>query len=309
MLLVFSLGTVFYQFNDYKWSQTLPNFLYHLSLIGLIALSSFVIGGLGGFLFGIPIPKAKSTGDSQNTYEDNDNLVQVSDWLTKIIVGVGLTQLVQIPDKLTSMGEKLKPAFYSGPIGELAAIATLLYFGVTGFTLTYLWTRLYFKKMLIRSDNEILRMLPSYLNVGIQPTDFKEKQYPLPAYLTKNLGAAKPPSNEDPQKHQWGEKAEVNDRKLSAKVTEVNWTRDYFNVELEVRSINPDKPLQGKVIFHLHPSFRNSDPEVDVIGGVAKLNLLAYGAFTVGAEADNGETRLELDLAELSAAPAAFRSR
>jgi hypothetical protein len=34
-----------------------------------------------------------------------------------------------------------------------------------------------------------------------------------------------------------------------------------------------------------------------------------YGAFTAGAEADEGNTRLEIDLAELSGVPQEFRDR
>src|SRR6059036_633347 len=41
--------------------------------------------------------------------------------------------------------------------------------------------------------------------------------------------------------------------------------------------------------------------------GVARLRVVAYGAFTVGVEADEGKTQLELDLAELPKVPKAFR--
>ena len=59
-----------------------------------IAGAAAVVGGVVGFLFGIPLTskqRAAAANDSQ--YEPNTNLEQVSDWLTKIIVGVGLVQL------------------------------------------------------------------------------------------------------------------------------------------------------------------------------------------------------------------------
>jgi hypothetical protein len=41
--------------------------------------------------------------------------------------------------------------------------------------------------------------------------------------------------------------------------------------------------------------------------GVARMTRWAYGAFAVGVEADDGQTRLELDLATLQGAPSRFR--
>ena len=60
--------------------------------------------------------------------------------------------------------------------------------------------------------------------------------------------------------------------------------------------------------FHLHDTFLNPDPVINVEKGMAVLKLSAvWGAFTAGAELDNGKTQLELDLAELSTAPKKFR--
>ncbi|GHM98970.1 hypothetical protein WSM22_04600 [Cytophagales bacterium WSM2-2] len=308
LLFIFSLGVQLYNFDELKWSTILPNCLWQFSLMTLIAGSSFVLGGLSGFLFGIPM-RSKNSTENQSAYSDNDNLVQVSDWLTKIIVGVGLTQIGEIPEKLSSLGATLAPAFYQENIGSVAAIATVVYFSITGFTITYLWTRIYFKKMLVTADNEIVKMLPSYLSVGIQPTDFKSKDYHAPSYPNKKMTASQPAPPDDPQKYQWGGKSENNGRKLSAIVTPVNWSKEYFNIELKVVSTDSQKPLNKKVTFHLHPSFRNADPVVEIANGQAVLNALAYGAFTVGAETDDGDTVLELDLSELSNAPTIFKSR
>lgn len=64
------------------------------------------------------------------------------------------------------------------------------------------------------------------------------------------------------------------------------------------------------VKFHLHHTFSNPDPVISVQDGEAVLKLTkVYGAFTVGAEADDGNTFLELDLAELSDAPKEFEER
>lgn len=53
--------------------------------------------------------------------------------------------------------------------------------------------------------------------------------------------------------------------------------------------------LQGTVRFFMHPTFPNVHPVVTVgPSGVAELILGAWGAFTVGAVTDVGQTKLEL---------------
>ncbi|HNP78944.1 MAG TPA: hypothetical protein PKM91_17025 [Cyclobacteriaceae bacterium] len=113
----------------------------------------------------------------------------------------------------------------------------------------------------------------------------------------------------DPQKGKWGGKSENNSRKLIATVTPDLGNREWFNIELKVMSTDFKKPLTGKVQFHLHNTFINSTPFIYVKDGVASLKVKAYGAFTVGAEADRGNTQLELDLSELPNAPRQFVER
>nr|WP_294943037.1 pYEATS domain-containing protein [uncultured Mucilaginibacter sp.] len=111
---------------------------------------------------------------------------------------------------------------------------------------------------------------------------------------------------DDPQKGKWGGFAEANGRKLSAMVKEGN-VSGFFTVKLMVTATN-NVPLTGLVKFHLHDTFRNPDPVISASNNTAELQLnWVYGAFTVGVEADGGQTILELDLAELSDAPKKFR--
>lgn len=67
--------------------------------------------------------------------------------------------------------------------------------------------------------------------------------------------------------------------------------------------------LAGNVEFHLHPTFARPMQIVPVQDGRATLKLQTWGAFTVGAVADNGRTSLELDLAQNPSFPEVFRSR
>jgi tetratricopeptide (TPR) repeat protein len=108
---------------------------------GLNAAWALAVGALTGFLFGIP--RTLQREDSQQatngrSQKVNTNLEQISDWLTKILVGVGLTQLQRLPESLWRLGN----AF---PLGESPALglALLLNFLIGGFFGGYLLTRLF----------------------------------------------------------------------------------------------------------------------------------------------------------------------
>lgn len=134
-------------------------YLVTLGTALLIAFSSLCIGSFIGFLFGIPRIRP-SNGDQDMEQKrsrifHNDNLVEISDWLTKIIVGVGLTQITKIPELLDKLGTYLGPCFTAhvdsvevGDSTKAIAISTVLYFLIVGFIAFYLWTRFEYSKML-----------------------------------------------------------------------------------------------------------------------------------------------------------------
>jgi hypothetical protein len=111
---------------------------------------------------------------------------------------------------------------------------------------------------------------------------------------------------DDPQKGRWGGLAECNGRKLTAVIKETRGEGFWFEVMLTVQATDPNNKLQGMVVFHLHDTFTPDERVVAVRNGEAVLNFYAWGAFTVGVEADEGRTRLELDLASVPRAPKEF---
>jgi hypothetical protein len=140
-----------------------------IASLGLgVAGASSLTGGLLGFLFGIPralqigetapsqSPSAGQTASNTNgqnvSYRANTNLEQISDWLTKILVGVGLTQLIVLPEKLQALGLFLAPGFGAVPHPNVMAIVIVLYFSVSGFLFGYLWTRLFLAGALREAD-------------------------------------------------------------------------------------------------------------------------------------------------------------
>jgi hypothetical protein len=53
----------------------------------IITSALFVAGCILGFLFGIPKVLKESSSSTVGSFSDNANLEEISDWLTKIIVG------------------------------------------------------------------------------------------------------------------------------------------------------------------------------------------------------------------------------
>jgi hypothetical protein len=150
-----------------------PNFSKFVSVFGIglfIAGASMITGGLMGFLFGIPktlqqdrpdrsttdeSSKERSADKNNVSYQANTNLEQISDWLTKILVGVGLTQLTSLPGALRKFGEFVSPGLGNKPESSILAIVILFFFSICGFLLCYLWTRLYFGNELRKADMEM----------------------------------------------------------------------------------------------------------------------------------------------------------
>ena len=96
---------------------------YHVVVLSC----AFAVGALLGFLFGIPQYLAKQGGPSPDkaSYQPNTNLTQVSEWLTKIIIGVGLVQFGQLVDAIGDLGDELESSFGGDPTGGPFAIASL----------------------------------------------------------------------------------------------------------------------------------------------------------------------------------------
>jgi hypothetical protein len=104
-------------------------------------------------------------------------------------------------------------------------------------------------------------------------------------------------SRSDPAKGLFGGNREARGRALRARV--IATARDICEVTLEVVSMDPThNPLTGVISFFLHPTFPKPLLRTPVIDGRAIQKLIAWGAFTVGVLADDGETALELDLAD-----------
>ncbi|MFT3697453.1 MAG: hypothetical protein QM831_30200 [Kofleriaceae bacterium] len=106
----------------------------------LVSMAALAIGGFVGFLFGLPKAVAE-TADSprKHAYTTNTNLEQVSDWLTKILVGLGLSQLAQLPDVSRGLGDYVSTV--SQGVSPAVVVALLISFAILGFIAGFLVTK------------------------------------------------------------------------------------------------------------------------------------------------------------------------
>lgn len=114
---------------------------------------------------------------------------------------------------------------------------------------------------------------------------------------------------DDPQKGRFGGKSSSNGRTLSVSY-ERYLLSDFLKLTIKVSTDNDDDKLKGNVYLFLHDSFADS-VVMNLANGKTEITheVISYGAFTIGAVADNGNTFLELDLAELENFPEDFRNR
>lgn len=133
----------------------------------MLAGAALAAGGLLGFLFGIPRTLSGQAGATETAvgvpanvpaYGANTNLEQISDWLTKILVGIGLAQFGAIRSGFTRLLATLVPALGGQPFSGAFAGAVLVYHSVLGFLMGWLLTRLLLAPALSESDRRVLAL-------------------------------------------------------------------------------------------------------------------------------------------------------
>lgn len=143
----------------------------------LWCVACLAVGATVGFLFGIPrsggqISKQNARKDSaktgakvaststereSETGRPNTNLEEVSDWLTKILVGLSLVHLKTIEESVMSMSRNAAASLSATPTAAdiSAATALVVGFAVVGFLCGYLYTRLFLQGAFSRSDYDM----------------------------------------------------------------------------------------------------------------------------------------------------------
>jgi len=137
------------------------NYWQFTGLLFSIGFASCLCGGLFGILFGIPkVNKNYHPSDDYGAkvkYETNTNLEDISDWLTKIIVGATLTQVSKISSMFIWIADYVIKSGNFKPdygFGKPIVISIIIYFLISGFIISYFYIRLYLADLLNMSDQK-----------------------------------------------------------------------------------------------------------------------------------------------------------
>lgn len=168
------------------------SFLTIISVGVLLAGASALVAGTLGFLFGIPRtlqqeganssteanPAAPQAGSAPRRvdYRANTNLEQISDWLTKILVGVGLTQITEIRSGLASLSAFAAKGLGAQDYNQVFAFALLSYSAVLGFLFGYLWTRLFLAGALRLADQAAIGALVAEVQKVTEKAETTERK-------------------------------------------------------------------------------------------------------------------------------------
>jgi hypothetical protein len=144
-------------------TATIPIFVYAISYPGqhwkylavglLAAIAAQVTGVLIGFLFGLPKAVTPSQSNPQARYLPSANLPEVSDWLTKLLLGAGLVQLTHLGRPIGALIDSVASGLYDpgttsatamvpGSAKVLAGSILFGYLGIgmlSGYVATAIW--------------------------------------------------------------------------------------------------------------------------------------------------------------------------
>ncbi len=114
---------------------------------------------------------------------------------------------------------------------------------------------------------------------------------------------------DDPQKGRFGGQSSSNGRTLSVSYKKY-FLPGFLKLTIKVSADHENNLLKGNVYLFLHDSFADSVAVYDAEGKKEVVHeVISYGAFTIGAVTDKGNTMLELDIAEQKDFPEDFRNR
>lgn len=100
----------------------------------VISLATFWLAGILGFIFGVP--------RTSETERANRSLQELTDWLTKLIIGASLAQLSEIVSGVASIGTMIN-ATLQIPGGDVIFSALVVAEATAGFIFFYFWAYMY----------------------------------------------------------------------------------------------------------------------------------------------------------------------
>lgn len=341
---------------------TLPTCSIRSAIVTFLSVAggAFAFGAAMGFLFGIPrSEKYKYRREGQESgndsfYTDNTNLEEISDWLTKIILGLTLIKLHTILYFLNTSAQTIHHALLGNCTNVQAnyfvfGYGTMVLYFLAGGGLCFLWTRTNLPLILTNFRNQqttlqqltIAQQQQQIEKLKEKNTDLVSTAQQMVTELTKKklvddvpndeapIGVAEkqlPPEQitgefktkiealyskkptydkDDLQKGRWGGQSAVRQYVLEAVYLPEYDYKNFYGVGLTVRSTDTTRELASPVALFLHDSFPDQINYLMPIDGIARLNVISYEAFVVGACLNDG-TELELNLNDVKGFPDDF---
>jgi hypothetical protein len=296
-----------------------------------VAGACVLCGGCAGFLFGIPRAgkqqlKEDENGVGSHYYSDNTNLEDISDWLTKIIVGLTLVKFRTILNWIDSAATSVSKTLVNQPdcsdnCGKyyVFSYGTILIYLLAGGLMAYLWTRINFSKILTYNRKHLreIEMSESEKAEGLKELnknlDTEGDRYIIPVAPLKfkekvNTEYRNRPVKDktDLQNGRWGGLSSKNGFTLAADVEKKKYFPKLFILTLQIKRTSDEARPQDVAAFFIHDTFPKEIVYVKFDEtNVAVLQLTCYEAFTVGAMLEDGSD-LELDLNKIPGLPKGF---
>jgi hypothetical protein len=179
LLLVLAAGIIGVMFNAVRYEHWVHSIVAKTAGVGILfGGSTFIVGVLLGFLFGFPpAPGASSpqvSGQASGAPSGNQglpggngtvipgvravlqntNLQEISDWLTKVIVGASLVELTKLPPLVERFAEFMAKGANPYDPSPAVALVILGYFWSCGLLFGYLWTRYEIAVTSVPADND-----------------------------------------------------------------------------------------------------------------------------------------------------------
>jgi hypothetical protein len=299
----------------------------------LLILATSISGFLVGFIFGIPRSvrfrfdktkdKFSNLDNSENFLADNTNLEEISDWITKIIIGLTLIEGRKIIRMIENGADSIAKSYPKCGVVIcdinlfVFSYCLIVFFVGYGLFGGYFWARTLFGSILIKSRKEqetLQREITMLSNRNLSNADENDERISVKdadnslATLKRKIAelflSTTGTDPQDTQKGRWGGLPSANNRTLTAKVQPS--LLGLYDVIIEVVSTDSSKPLTSTVVVLLDSTFVENEIYLKPINNVAKVSVVAYEAFTIAAICDNLETRLELDLQQQKGLPPKF---
>jgi len=137
-------------------TQGFPSGLRVFCILWFASGAAFFVGTIMGFVFGMPKTRSSSEAElaAGPQLRDNTNLQEISDWLTKIVIGLGIAEFRKIAAVLMAIGTAVGQAISNDGDGTVMALGSMTVGFVCGFLFHYMWARVILHQMLEKLEGK-----------------------------------------------------------------------------------------------------------------------------------------------------------